>query len=185
MESNHNRPASRHADYCGNETSTATSGGGVGAGTLMVLPLNFVVLTRKRLKPWSLKEGMLCIMSLTQRPEKTKIKRVSSLGVSVCTSFGKFTIWTYVCLIFKSLPTPSQKTDWNRKQVIVSTHRVWVWDVVGVVVEQQPWHISWCSLIEGSISLQGYKYRPTHSHSLLHILVLDLALDIHLVYYLK
>ena len=69
MESNHNRPTNRHADYCGNETSTATSGGGVGAGTLMLLPLNSVVLNRTGLKPRSLKEGMLCIMSLAQRSE--------------------------------------------------------------------------------------------------------------------
>ena len=62
MESNHNQPTNRHADYCGNETSTATSGGGVGAVTLMLLPLNSVVPTRKGLKPWSLKEGryVLC-----------------------------------------------------------------------------------------------------------------------------
>ena len=45
----------------------------------------------------------------------TKVKRVSLLGVSVCTSFGKFTIWTHVCLVFKSLPTPSRKSGLKQK----------------------------------------------------------------------
>ena len=151
----------------------------------MLLPLNSVVLTGKGLKPWSLQEGRYVLCPSQKGPSRRRLNKFLLSEFRYALRSKNLQSGRTFVLFLSPSPPPAEKADWNRKHVIVYTHRVWVLDVVGVVLKQQPWHISWCSLIEGSISLQDYKYRPTGSHSLLHIPVLDLTLDIHLVYCLK